>query len=195
MAPREFQVGASTAEPRLQPPRPWAPVVAALRPTPDVDPALRADLVVVLGARVFADGSLSRSLTDRVTTASALVTHGCAPLLLVSGGPGDGSVHETAAMAELARNLGVAPESIVRDPTGVSTRATCATVQRWVHRDGAARVLAVTHAWHLPRTLFELRRLGINAQGVPAVSSGWIRKTPFFIAREVVACLELWLVR
>jgi SanA protein len=181
--------------PRLRPPRPWAPVLAALRRIPDVDPALRGDLVVVLGARVFADGSLSRSLTDRVTTASELVTHGHAPVLLVSGGLGDGPVHETTAMAELARTLGVAPERIERDLTGVSTRATCAAVRRRVDRAAAARVLAVTHAWHLPRTLFELRRLGINAEGVPAVSSGRVRKTPLFIGREVVACLELWAVR
>jgi SanA protein len=174
---------------------PWAPVVAALRPCSDVDPALRGDVVVVLGARVFADGSLSRSLTDRVSTASALVTRGHAPRLFVSGGPGDGAVHETVAMAQLARALGVAGECIISDPTGGSTRATCAAVERWVARTGGARVLVVTHAWHLPRTLFELQRLGVSALGVPAVGSGRIRKTPYFIAREVVACLELWVAR
>lgn len=190
MPSSEFQVG-----PQLQPPRPWAPVVAALRRMPDVEAGLRGDAVVVLGARVFADGSLSRSLRDRVATASALVTHGHSPVLFVSGGPGDGPVHETLAMAELARTLGVAPECIVSDVSGVSTRATCAAVRRWVDRVGAARVLVVTHAWHLPRTLFELRSLGVNAQGVPAVSSGRVRKTPLLVAREVLACLELWALR
>src|SRR5690606_37149253 len=52
--------------------------------------ARRADAVVVLGARVYADGTPSLAVADRVRTACELVRAGHAPIIIVSGGPGDG---------------------------------------------------------------------------------------------------------
>src|SRR5262249_46510741 len=54
-----------------------------------------ADVAVVPGARVYADGQLSDALADRVRTACQLYRAGLTKKLLFSGGPGDGAIHET----------------------------------------------------------------------------------------------------
>ena len=89
----------------------------------------RADAIVVLGARTYADGRASSALTDRVLTACELWREGWAPVVVMSGGPGDGDVHETDAMRRLAIEAGV-PEAAIRlDREGLSTRATAANAE------------------------------------------------------------------
>ena len=78
----------------------------------------KADVAVVLGARVYADGRLSDALADRVRTACELYRGGWVRKLLFSGGPGDGSVHETEAMKRMAVGLGVSPKDILLDGSG-----------------------------------------------------------------------------
>jgi hypothetical protein len=58
-----------------------------------------ADAVVVFGARTYKDGRLSDALEDRVRTACELYRIGLARRLVLSGGPGDGAVHETEPCA------------------------------------------------------------------------------------------------
>lgn len=84
----------------------------------------QADLVVVFGARAYADGTASNSLADRVRTGCALYSAGLAPRLLFSGGPGDGSVDEPEAMRRLARTFGVPDQAILLDPNGINTEST-----------------------------------------------------------------------
>src|SRR5438552_2413903 len=83
-----------------------------------------ADLAVVLGARVYADGRPSDALADRVRTACQLYREGLVGKLLFSGGPGDGKVHETESMKRLAIQLGVNPRDILLDEAGLNTQAT-----------------------------------------------------------------------
>src|SRR5439155_4619874 len=54
-----------------------------------------ADVAMVLGARVYADGHPSDALADRVRTACQLYRDCLTKTLLFSGGPGDGPIHET----------------------------------------------------------------------------------------------------
>jgi uncharacterized SAM-binding protein YcdF (DUF218 family) len=82
-----------------------------------------ADMAVVLGARAYADGRPSDALADRVRTACQLYQRGITKKLLFSGGPGDGAVHETEAMKQMALRLGVKSEDILIDEGGVNTRA------------------------------------------------------------------------
>jgi uncharacterized SAM-binding protein YcdF (DUF218 family) len=149
---------------------------------------------VVLGARVFADGSASLTLQNRVRVASRLVLDGYAPLLVVSGGPGDGAFHETSVMRELALSHGVSESAVLVDPTGISTRATCQALQRIAQERGWSRLMVVTSDWHLPRTSFGFERLGLPVQGVPAPSTLRRGKLAWLLVREMAACLELrWL--
>ena len=75
-----------------------------------------ADAIVVLGARVHADGRPSGALRDRVVTACRLWRAGLAPVLVLSGGRGaDAPVSEPLAMAALALAEGVPEEALLLD--------------------------------------------------------------------------------
>ena len=157
-----------------------------------------ADAVVVLGARVYADGSASLALSDRVRTGAALVEAGYAPTLIVSGGPGEGAVHETDAMRRIAREQGVAERAIVRDRGGLSTADSARNVAALLD-EGAGRrrprVLLVSHDYHLARSRLALDDVGITALTVPAKQTRPLVKLPTFVAREVAAFWLYYLAR
>lgn len=152
-----------------------------------------ADAVVVFGARTFADGRPSDALADRVRTAAGLVTAGHARRLFVSGGPGDGSVHETEAMRDLAADLGVPRDSIVLDRDGWSTALTVANADAWMAAEGLETALAVSHAYHLPRIQMAFQRANRTAYTVPAIESYPLTRLPWFMGREVAAFWVYWL--
>jgi uncharacterized SAM-binding protein YcdF (DUF218 family) len=152
-----------------------------------------ADLIVVFGARAYADGSASDALADRVRTACALYREGLAPRLLFSGGPGDGAVDEPEAMRRLARTLGVPDEAIQLDPHGINTESTVRntmsllSVKPW-------RILAVSHFYHLPRIKMTFQRYGAEVLTVPCDTSV-PGQMPFNIVREDVAFWAYYLRR
>jgi uncharacterized SAM-binding protein YcdF (DUF218 family) len=158
------------------------------------DYARPADAIVVFGARAYADGRPSLCLADRVRTACGLWREGRAPLLVLSGGPGDGDVHECDAMAALALAQGVPARALVLDRQGTSTRATVENVARLAHGRRLARVLAVSHAWHLPRVKMAFDRVGVAAFTVPASQSRSFAREGLLVAREVAALWGYWLV-
>jgi uncharacterized SAM-binding protein YcdF (DUF218 family) len=151
-----------------------------------------ADAVVVLGARVYADGRPSIALADRVRTAASLVRDGHARLLVVSGGPGDGVHHETQAMRRVAEAAGVPPEQILVDRDGVNTRATARNASAILRRHGATSALAVSHGYHLPRVKSAFDREGFRVYTVPAEESRRLLKLPWYVAREAAAWWAYW---
>lgn len=148
-----------------------------------------ADVAVVLGARAYADGHPSTALEDRVTTACELYFHGQVGKLIFSGGPGDGSVHETESMCRLAIKLGVRPADILLDTGGINTQATVRDTLPMLKELGAKKVLVVSHFYHLPRVKLAYQRAGWDVYTVPAHQQYFLRQTPFYMAREVAA---LW---
>jgi vancomycin permeability regulator SanA len=148
-----------------------------------------ADAIVVFGAGVYPDGRCSHALTDRMRTACDLHRAGHADLLVLSGGPGMGPVHETEGMRRLALELGVPAHAILLDPRGLNTRATVSNVASLLAGRGAESILAVSHAYHLPRVKLSCDRAGLRAFTVPARENHHLTKMPFYLAREVVA---LW---
>jgi uncharacterized SAM-binding protein YcdF (DUF218 family) len=148
-----------------------------------------AGVAVVLGARVYADGRPSDALADRVRTACQLYHQGLARKLLVSGGPGDGLVHETAAMKQMAIRLGIKPEDILVDEAGLNTQATVRNTERLLATLHPQRILVVSHFYHLPRIKLAYQRDGWEVYTVPAKESYLLRQMPYNMAREVAA---LW---
>ena len=146
-----------------------------------------ADAVVVFGARAYANGKCSDALADRVRTACELYHAGLARELVLSGGPGDGAVSEPRAMRRLAVRLGVPPEAIRLDESGLNTRATVANTADDFRRRAPRRVLAVSHFYHLPRVKMAYQRHGVEVYTVPARQTHVLRQTPWLLAREVAA--------
>jgi vancomycin permeability regulator SanA len=148
-----------------------------------------ADAAVVLGARVYADGRPSDALADRVRTAGQLYRDGLVRRLIFSGGPGDGAVHETEAMKQMAIQLGVRAEDIWLDRAGLNTQATVRNTESRFLQWHASRILVVSHAYHLPRVKLAYQRDGWDVFTVPAKESYLLRQMPYNMAREVAA---LW---
>jgi vancomycin permeability regulator SanA len=146
-----------------------------------------ADAVVVLGARVYADGRPSDALADRVRTACQLYRAGLVRRLVFSGGPGDGAIHETEAMKRMATALGVKAEDIWLDKAGVNTQATVRNTEQLFLQWHASRILVVSHAYHLPRVKLAYQRDGWDVFTVPAKESYLLRQMPYNMAREVAA--------
>jgi len=146
-----------------------------------------ADVIVVFGARAYADGTCSTALADRVRTACELYHQGHAPRLLFSGGPGDGDVHETEAMRRLAIRLGVPNHVILCDDAGLNTEATVRETMVVLRDRRWRRVLAVSHAFHLPRIKMTFHRAGQEVFTVPARERYVLTQMPYLMAREVAA--------
>lgn len=149
----------------------------------------KADVIVVLGARAYADGTPSDALADRVRTACRLYLDKLAPKVIMSGGPGDGPVHETEAMRRMAVSLGVPNEAILLDPHGTGTRATVRNTVALFDRLKARRVMVVSHFYHLPRIKMCYQQQGWEVYTVPARESYALTWMPYYVLREVVA---LW---
>jgi uncharacterized SAM-binding protein YcdF (DUF218 family) len=148
-----------------------------------------ADIAVVFGARVYADGTPSDALADRIRTACEIYREGYARKLLMSGGRGDGSIDEATAMKNLAVGLGVRPEDIIMDSQGINTQATVRNTERVFEDLKVGRILAVSHFYHLPRIKLAYARVGLEVYTVPAKETRFLGQLPYNMAREVAA---LW---
>jgi vancomycin permeability regulator SanA len=144
-----------------------------------------ADAIVVFGARAYADGRMSTALHDRTRTAVDLYRSGMAPVLIFSGGPGDGDVHETEAMRRWALSQGVPDSAIMRDEGGLSTQHTVENTVSRFRKHGFERILAVSQFYHLPRIKLAYLRAGVDVYTVPARPSAPLYGLPWFMLREV----------
>jgi uncharacterized SAM-binding protein YcdF (DUF218 family) len=150
----------------------------------------QADVIVVFGAQARDNDHPSTALADRVRTAVMLYHEGLAPRLIFSGGPAKNGAHETEAMRRLAMKLGVPDSAIILDKQGLSTHDTVMDTGRIFSRLHFRRILAVSHAFHLPRIKMSYQRAGWEVFTVPlyrpAMSSSEYR---FMLIRETAA---LW---
>lgn len=146
-----------------------------------------ADVAVVLGARVYPDGRMSDALEDRIRTGCELYRAGLAKRLVLSGGVGDGSLTEAAAMRRYALAHGVRAEDIFLDDNGRNTEATVRDTVPLFRQWGVHRVLAVSHFYHLPRIKLAYQRAGFDVCTVPARQGHLLLKLPYNMAREIAA--------
>lgn len=115
---------------------------------------------------------------DRVIYGAQLYREGKAPLVIASGGRIEwrgGGPSESADMAELLKMLGVPAFAILQDPTSLNTYQNAVNVRKILQERGIRRILLVTSAMHMPRSLQIFQRQGINAIPAP---------TDFLISQE-----------
>jgi SanA protein len=120
--------------------------------------------VVVLGNRVFPDGTPSRELAARLETGRQLYAAGRARKIIVSG-LAQPDYDEPHSMATWLYAHGVPVSDVILDLGGYRTAATMADAAAM----GVRSTLVATQAYHLPRSLYLARRAGIEAVGVPAL--------------------------
>lgn len=121
-----------------------------------------ADAILVLGARVWDNGSPSGILKDRINAGVAVYEAGASDRILMSGDHGQTDYDEVNAMKNCAVEQGVTSESIFLDHAGFSTYE---SVYRARDIFQVKRVLIVTQRYHLYRALYIANRMGLTARG------------------------------
>lgn len=130
-----------------------------------------ADAIVVLGAAQY-NGKPSPVLRARLDHALALYRDGLAPLIVVTGGIGEGDRVSEATVGRAYLVEHAVPETaVVVRPEGRSTEASMAAVGEWLGDHGGSRVVLVSDPFHLLRLRLEARRAGIEAYTSPTRSS------------------------
>jgi len=128
-----------------------------------------ADVAIVLGSKVHADGHPSGSVVDRTRTACDLWKTGPVHTIVLSGGHTPGlPVREPEAMAAICREQGAPDAALVLDPTGVTSAATRHTTADLARRHGWRRLRIVSHQSHLARLRLLAAREGLDVRTVPA---------------------------
>lgn len=115
---------------------------------------------------------------DRIIHGARLFQQKKAPLLILSGGRVDWQTNrasESADMATIAKAFGVPDSAILQDPTSLNTYQNAVNVKQILQQRRINRVLLVTSALHMPRSIAIFRKQGIDATPAP---------TDFLISEE-----------
>jgi len=124
-----------------------------------------AKVAIVLGARVYEDGTPSPMLADRLATGVELYKLGKVDKLLLSGDHGTTTYDEVNVMLQYCLDRGVPEEDVFTDHAGFDTYD---TMYRARDVFKVTDALVVTQDFHLPRAVYIARTLGLEATGVVA---------------------------
>lgn len=134
-----------------------------------------ADAIVILGGATKSafpprPGVDLSEAGDRVLYGAQLYREGKAPIVISSGGRigwRGGGPSESADMAQILKTVGVPSSAILQDPTSLNTHENAVNVKKIMQERGIRRILLVTSAMHMPRSLRIFQRQGIDAIPAP----------------------------
>ena len=139
--------------------------------SPDAAPF---DVAIVLGAMVRPDGSPSLALARRVALGVKLAQAGRVGHLLMSGGAVRHPVPEARVMRAMALECGIAAERLHVEEDSVNTIGNARLSRPLIEARGWRRLLVVTDACHMARSLYIFHRLGLPVRPAPA----WPEQAP-----------------
>ena len=151
--------------------------------TSDVADVEHAQVAIVPGALVHADGRMSAMLADRVAGAAALYEAGKVDRVLVSGDHGRLGYNETDTMRDAVIAAGVPAARVFTDYAGFDTWS---TVRRAREIFGVSEAVLVTQPFHMPRALYLGRVAGLEVQGLETTRD-YGNKGALGAARELLA--------
>jgi len=147
-----------------------------------------ADVAIVFGNQVLADGTPSPRLVARLKAAARLRPTHQVRAWFVSGGIGREGHDETRVMRDWLVAHGVPDSAIVRDSLGLNSQLTAVHAAAWMHTHAVRRALVVTQYFHVARAVLACRRAGIDVVGASAPR--WYEPRYLYsLAREMVALL------
>ena len=156
--------------------------------TPEAYNKEKADCILVLGAAVYDNGTLSYMLKDRLDYGIELYKQGAAPKMIMSGDHGREDYDEVNAMKDYAISRGVPSEDIFMDHAGFSTYD---SMYRAKEIFGAESVIAVTQKYHLYRALYIGDKLGINVFGVSSDRQEYAGQFQREIREMIARCKDM----
>lgn len=137
-----------------------------------IENAPQADAILILGAFVDGSGDPSPILADRLEYGYQLYRAGKAPKILVSGDHGTFQYDEVNGMKEYLLKKGVPKEDIFLDHAGFSTYD---SMYRAKEVFQIQKLLISTQFFHINRSIFIARNLGIDAYGYPSPDKDFYR--------------------
>ena len=144
---------------------------------------------IVLGASVHSDGKLSPILKDRVDTAYLLYESGKVENFLLSGDHTTDDYDEVNSMKNYLLGKGVPQNKITLDHAGLDTYDSMYRSKALFDMDSA---IVITQSFHLPRSLFIAKHLGLNYKGFAAKPQDY-KATQQIIFREKLANIKaIW---
>ncbi|HVE77507.1 MAG TPA: YdcF family protein [Gemmatimonadaceae bacterium] len=149
----------------------WGALVVAIVLWGRRDVARRSDAIIVLGAAQYV-GRPSPVFRARLDHGIGLWRRGLAPLLVVTGGRGEG---DTTTEAEVGRRYAVRrgiPESaIIMEGRGRTTSESMRAVATMLGVRSSNRVILVSDPFHMLRLAVLARRFGMDAVPSPTTTS------------------------
>ena len=129
----------------------------------DASPTVEA--VIIPGAAILRSGKMSPIFQDRADMAIQLYAAGKAHKILVSGDNSTLSHNEVNPVRTYLLQNGIPDEDIFLDHAGFDTYS---TMYRARYVFGVDSAVVATQSFHLPRSVFLAKELGIDAYGVNA---------------------------
>ncbi len=145
-------------------------LVALVHITSKADyPAQRADVIVVLGARVMPDGELSTTLEHRIEAGYAAYKQNLAPAFIVCGARGgDEPMTEARAMADYLIRQGVPEDAVYLEDQSTDTFENLTNARGIMEEHGMGKALVVTSDYHIRRAMWLAEDADVNAAPYPA---------------------------
>lgn len=154
-----------------------------------------ADVIVILGSKVYPDGQPGPALTRRTQHAVALFREGLAQRLICSGGLGTYPPTEAEAACGLAEKLAVPPAVILLEAQAHSTEENALYTASLMRAHGWQTAILVSDSYHLYRAALLFRRAGVVVYPSPAqITAGPMNPIERYLreSREGVALLWYW---
>lgn len=148
------------------------------------------DAIVVLGAQVKADGSLSLQLQWRLDAALEAWEKRNVPIVTCGAQGSNEPAPEAYVMRDYLMEKGVPEEMILTDAASFNTRQNIRHAAELLQGQEVAAVLIVTSDYHLPRAMALAKDEGLSATGLGAetLPEYWIKN----YGRESLAWIKYW---
>ncbi|MDT0644175.1 ElyC/SanA/YdcF family protein [Zunongwangia sp. F363] len=155
----------------------------------EIENVPEARTVIVLGASVHSDGKLSPVLQDRIETAIELYQAGKVEQILVSGDHKTADYDEVGAMKNYLLQRGIPENNVLEDHAGFDTYD---SMYRSNEVIGIKDAIVVTQRFHLPRTMFIAKNLGLDYTGFVADKKEYETSTRLRRREKLANFKALW---
>jgi len=149
----------------------------------NIENAPSKQTALILGARVLSNGKMSDILSDRVKSALELYDNGKVKKILVSGDHGRIKYDEVNTIKKYLLENGASPEDIFLDHAGFDTYDSLYRAKEIFKVDS---VIIVTQKFHLPRSIYIGKSLGIESYGFVADKQKYLGMQRYKL-REILA--------
>ncbi len=151
----------------------------------------KVDALIVLGAGVYSDGTLSPILRDRVDTSLELLEKNKEVKILASGDHGTKNYDEVNTMRKYLEKKGVDSSIIFMDHAGFSTYE---SMYRAKEIFKVKKAVIISQSYHLKRAIYIARQLGIESYGVASDKRMYLGMVKYQLRESLARCKDFFLV-